>query len=53
MGDDPRLSELLLEWQERWEQGHDVPPEELCRTCPELLPEVQRRIEAHKKLERL
>jgi tetratricopeptide (TPR) repeat protein/predicted Ser/Thr protein kinase len=45
MSADHRLSELLLEWEERWEQGRPVSAQELCRDCPELAEELQRRIQ--------
>ena len=38
MSDNPRLRQLLDELHE----SHDT-PEEVCRSCPELLPEVQAR----------
>ena len=33
---DDLLSELLLQWEERYEKGEDVPVHELCQDCPEL-----------------
>jgi hypothetical protein len=44
MTEDPRLVELLLDWQERYARGRDVPAAELCRDCPELAGELDRRI---------
>jgi serine/threonine protein kinase len=44
MTEDPRLVELLLDWQERYAQGQDVPAAELCRDCPDLAGELDRRI---------
>jgi hypothetical protein len=41
---DPRVSDLLLEWEERQEKGSPVSVEELCRDCPHLLDEVRRKI---------
>jgi len=41
-----QISELLLRWDELRDEGRDVSAEELCRDCPEFLPEVRRRIEA-------
>jgi serine/threonine protein kinase/tetratricopeptide (TPR) repeat protein len=46
MSTDPRVSDLLLTWEERREQGHPVSVEELCRDCPHLLPEVRRQVQA-------
>jgi serine/threonine protein kinase/Flp pilus assembly protein TadD len=42
---DPRLVDLILRWEELREQGQSVTAEELCRDCPELLPEVRRAIQ--------
>src|SRR3954451_24283513 len=39
-----KLDDLLLEWEERAEQGEVVAPEELCAGTPELLGELKRRI---------
>jgi two-component system sensor kinase len=36
---DPRLAELLLRWEQYRIEGVEVPAEELCRDCPELLDE--------------
>lgn len=44
MAPDPRLTELLLRWEELHAQGHQVSPESLCADCPELLSELKRRI---------
>jgi hypothetical protein len=40
---DPRILELLVKYEELKEQGADH-TEELCRKCPELLDEMQKRI---------
>jgi serine/threonine protein kinase len=45
-----RLDELLSIWEDRYEAGEDVSPEELCRDCPELLSEVSNRIDALKRV---
>src|SRR5262245_18577160 len=42
----PLVSELVLRWQERQQQGQTVTPEELCSDCPELLDELKRQIRA-------
>ena len=39
-----QIDSLLLHWQERRRQGDAALAEELCRDCPELLPELARRI---------
>jgi WD40 repeat protein/serine/threonine protein kinase len=46
MSTDPRVSELLLQWEEEQEQGHLVSVEELCRDCPHLLDELRRKVTA-------
>ncbi len=43
-GDDPRLTELLLRWEELEQQGKHVSVEEICSTCPDLAEELGRRI---------
>jgi formylglycine-generating enzyme required for sulfatase activity len=40
------VEELLLCWQERRDRGQSVSPEELCAGRPELLAELQRRVQA-------
>jgi WD40 repeat protein/serine/threonine protein kinase len=45
-GDDVRLSDLLLQWEELHEQGRPIPLEEMCRDCPDLLDELRRRVAA-------
>jgi hypothetical protein len=52
-GDDPRLAELLLRWEELHEQGQSVSPDELCSTCPELAEELGRRIGILRQLDPL
>src|SRR5262245_17919329 len=44
MEPDLTLVDLLVEWEEREEQGRSITPEELCRHCPEHLAELRRRI---------
>src|SRR5580700_6176200 len=50
MTDDGRLDDLLLAWEERLEQGEDLPAEELCQKCPELTVALAKRIWALKKV---
>jgi serine/threonine protein kinase len=45
MDTDPRVSELLLRWQELRQQGQIVTAGELCADCPELAGELQRCME--------
>src|SRR4051794_9237280 len=44
MTDPSPVSELLVRWEQLRAAGQSVPAEELCRDCPELLPEVRRQI---------
>ncbi len=46
MNAETRVDELLSLWQERRARGQDMTPAELCADCPELLPEVERRLAA-------
>jgi len=46
--DDPRLWDVLACWEERYRHGEDIPAEELCRECPELLNELKGHIRALK-----
>jgi serine/threonine protein kinase len=39
-----QLADRLLRWEEEYEQGRDVPPEEPCVDCPELAPALAERI---------
>jgi serine/threonine-protein kinase len=43
-GEDSRLAELLLRWEELHDLGRSVAAEELCDDCPELAAELARRI---------
>lgn len=45
MMDTVRVEQLIFQWEELLSQGQYIPPEELCMGCPELLEEVQKRIE--------
>src|SRR5262249_23731458 len=44
------VSKLLLRWEELDEKGQDVSAAELCRDCPELAQELDRQIEAWKRM---
>jgi serine/threonine-protein kinase len=44
MSDADAVSELLLHWEERFQQGETLSAEELCRDCPEHLEEVRRKL---------
>src|SRR5436190_659870 len=50
MSVEPRLSDLLLAWEDARTRGKDPSPEELCRDCPELTPALQQHIRALKSL---
>jgi serine/threonine protein kinase len=45
METDPRVSELLLRWQELRQEGQTVTAADLCAGCPELAEELKRRME--------
>jgi serine/threonine protein kinase len=49
--DDPRLDDLLLHWEELAEVDTQLTAEELCRDCPELVEELQRRIQALRRMQ--
>src|SRR5579859_6900219 len=40
MTNDDRIVEVLLRWEELYEQGQDVPAEQMCHDCPELVEAV-------------
>jgi serine/threonine protein kinase len=48
-----RLLDLLDQWQEAFEQGREISGQELCRDCPELAGEVQRRIDVLRRMGKL
>ena len=48
---DERLWDILAEWEERYRQGEDVPAQELCRDCPELLDDLKGHIQALKGMD--
>jgi serine/threonine protein kinase len=50
MARDGQLADLLLCWEEQFEQGKDLPPEELCRDRPELRPALEAGIAALKRV---
>jgi tetratricopeptide (TPR) repeat protein len=45
MSVDQRVLEALRRYEALQEQGQTATPEELCRDCPELVPEVRRRLD--------
>jgi tetratricopeptide (TPR) repeat protein len=50
MSFDERILDLLQRYEVLQEQGQSPLLEELCRDCPELLPEVQRRLDLRRAL---
>src|SRR5256885_1097309 len=53
MTDDDRIDELLARWQENASRGHPQAATELCRDCPALAIELQRRIDVLEHMNRL
>jgi WD40 repeat protein len=53
MTDETRLAELLSLWEEGLARGQDLAAAELGRDCPQLVPELERRIEAVRRLDQL
>jgi serine/threonine protein kinase len=45
------LEELLLRWEELAGAGQHVSAQELCRNCPELVEELQKRIDALREMD--
>ena len=43
---DDRIDDLLALWEEKRDQGQTVSAESLCSHCPDLAPELSRRIQA-------
>lgn len=46
--DEELLADMLLQWEEHWSQGHDVPVAELCQEHPHLAEKLTRSINALK-----
>jgi len=46
---DDRLWDALARWEEAFQQGRDLPAEELCRDCPAILDQLKDRIRALKR----
>lgn len=46
---DDRLWDALARWEESFQHGRDLPAEELCRDCPEILDQLKARIWALKR----
>jgi len=50
---DPRVDELLIDWELQRQNGTPVTPEDLCRACPELLELLKHRIAEQLKVSQL
>ena len=42
MSDQSEVVDLIVRWEDARKQGRELTPEELCRDCPELIPEFKR-----------
>ncbi len=51
--DDPRLSDLLVRWEDLIKNGHDASAKELCGDCPELVEALRARIAALREMRRM
>ena len=49
-GDEAIIADILLEWDEQWQQGRDIPAADLCIHHPRLADELARRIKALKAM---
>ena len=47
---DETLANLLMQWEEAWDRGEDIPAETLCVECPVLIERVRSRIAALKQM---
>ena len=45
MADSELLDDLLQQWEDLAEAGQELSPAYLCRDCPHLLPELERRVQ--------
>ena len=50
MSDSERIAELLVRWEEAWEQGRDIPVDQLCADSPELAPRLRQQIALLRKM---
>jgi hypothetical protein len=53
MSSEDPLSVLLTRWDEAFQEGHDLPIDELCRDHPELAEHLRLRIDDLKRLQKL
>src|SRR5262245_22741126 len=49
----PTLSTLFARWEEAYEQGRDLSPEELCAGHPDLLEPLRQGVEALRRMRQL
>ena len=47
---DEQLTDLLLKWEEAWEEGEDLSADQLCLECPDLKKPLQNKIDQLKKM---
>jgi eukaryotic-like serine/threonine-protein kinase len=50
MSDEERLADLLLVWEEKFEQGVDIPCDQLCQNTPDLVNALAERIADLKRM---
>lgn len=50
MTDEEKLSNLLLKWEEAWEQGEEISAKHLCVECPNLIEPLNQKINRLKKM---
>jgi predicted Ser/Thr protein kinase len=53
MTDGDRLEDLASLWMHEFGEGHDVPAEELCADCPDLAPQLRRRLDMLRRMAQL
>lgn len=49
--DEDKLADLLLKWEEAWEQGDDLPADQLCADHPNLVEPLRQRIDRLKQMQ--
>ena len=50
MSDEEKLAELLVRWEDGYDKGRDLSPEELCRDTPHLVELVAQEIAKRKRI---
>ena len=51
MSEDPRLEQLIEQWEDLRQEGREVSAEDLCRECPEFLEPLKQRIASLKSMD--